>query len=703
MDKVDPGNEEEGMPVGSGLLEAEGEAEAEGEGEGLTSRPTWGNKLQYILAQVGFSVGLGNVWRFPYLCHQNGGGAFLILYLLLLLLMGIPLFFLELAAGQSIRQGSIGVWKSISPRLAGIGFASCLVCFFVSLYYNVIIAWSLFYFGHSFQYPLPWESCPALPNTSAVVRECELSSPTTYFWYREALNITNSINENYGLDPTMTGCLFAAWLIVCLAMIKGIKSSGKVMYFSSIFPYVVLLCFLVRSLLLEGSTDGIRYMFTPKIEILADTQVWRQAATQVFFALGLGFGSVIAYSSYNIRTNNCHFDAILVSFINFMTSIFATLVVFAVLGFRANVLTRNCVAKNLVLLQNLKDTGVLNSSVLPDTLNLTSLTPKEYRQWFDSVTSQVVPLSVSPCRLEEEMQKGVEGTGLAFIAFTEAITHFPASPFWSILFFLMLLNLGMSTMFGNMQGILTPLLDNFPFLSKRKSIFTVICCILGFLMGLLFTQRSGNYFVTMFDDYSATLPLIVVVFFELIAVSWIYGTDRFMDDIEDMIGRRPFVLYKYLWRFFCPVAMLVLLLASLIQMCIQPPTYRSWNKEQAQEVSLEYPDWALALLISLIVLASLPIPLFYLKQMIKDWHEREPVYTECGLADLSPAPPGEVGGPQGNGYIKVGDGEGEGEAATESERLLDAQQERRDDTGSELDYTNPEKSEGFSKYSNTGN
>ncbi|PIO32935.1 hypothetical protein AB205_0118480 [Aquarana catesbeiana] len=127
-------------------------------------RPTWGSKVQYILAQVGFSVGLGNVWRFPYLCHQNGGGAFLLLYFLLLLVIGIPLFFLELAAGQSIRQGSIGVWKHISPRLAGIGFASCIVCTFVALYYNVIIGWSLFYMFNSFQYPLPWQNCPNLAN-----------------------------------------------------------------------------------------------------------------------------------------------------------------------------------------------------------------------------------------------------------------------------------------------------------------------------------------------------------------------------------------------------------------------------------------------------------------------------------------------------------------------------------------------------------
>ncbi|MEQ2169930.1 hypothetical protein GOODEAATRI_030059 [Goodea atripinnis] len=90
-------------------------------------RPAWDSKMQYVLAQVGFSVGLGNVWRFPYLCHQNGGGAFMILYVFLLLIVGIPLFFMELAAGQSIRQGSIGVWKHISPKLIGISYSSCVV------------------------------------------------------------------------------------------------------------------------------------------------------------------------------------------------------------------------------------------------------------------------------------------------------------------------------------------------------------------------------------------------------------------------------------------------------------------------------------------------------------------------------------------------------------------------------------------------
>lgn len=90
-----------------------------------------------------------------------------------------------------------------------------------------------------------------------------------------------------------------------------------------------------------------------QFEIWADIRVWRQAATQVFFALGLGFGSIIAYSSYNPKNNNCHRDAFTVSFINFLTSVLATLVVFAVLGFRAKGTVLKCVARYVTVMINL--------------------------------------------------------------------------------------------------------------------------------------------------------------------------------------------------------------------------------------------------------------------------------------------------------------------------------------------------------------
>ncbi|KAL0968632.1 hypothetical protein UPYG_G00269390 [Umbra pygmaea] len=579
------------------------------------ARPAWNSKLQYILAQVGFSVGLGNVWRFPYLCQKNGGGAYLVPYLILLIVIGIPLFFLELSVGQRIRRGSIGVWNYISPRLGGIGFASCVVCFFVALYYNVIIGWSLFYFSQSFQHPLPWHECPLVKNktNTYVVPECEKSSATTYYWYRQALDISDSISESGGLNWRMTLCLLAAWSMVGLAMIRGIQSSGKVMYFSSLFPYVVLICFLVRALLLKGSVDGIRHMFTPKLEIMLESKVWREAATQVFFALGLGFGGVIAFSSYNKRDNNCHFDAVLVSFINFFTSVLATLVVFAVLGFKANIMNAKCLALNTK-----KIVGFLGNEIsgdlVPHHINFTTtLSAEDYQQMTDilrGVTEDKYPrLGLDSCSIEEELNKAVQGTGLAFIAFTEAMTHFPASPFWSVMFFLMLVNLGLGSMFGTIEGIITPLVDTF---KVRKEILTVGVCLLAFFIGLLFVQRSGNYWVAMFDDYSATLPLLIVVILENVAVAWVYGTDKFFEDLKDMLGFTPFRFYYYMWKYVTPLMLLLLLGSSMIQLGMTPPSYSAWIQDLAKEKSLSYPPWGLAVCISLVVIAIMPVPVVFL-------------------------------------------------------------------------------------------
>uniref|UniRef100_A0A8C1ZC23 Transporter n=1 Tax=Cyprinus carpio TaxID=7962 RepID=A0A8C1ZC23_CYPCA len=585
------------------------------------ARDGWDSKVEYFLAQVGFSVGLGNVWRFPYLCHQNGGGAFILLYVLLMGLVGVPLFFLELAAGQRIRQGSIGVWRHISPKLVGIGYSSCVVCFFVALYYNVIIGWSIFYLGSSFQYPLPWENCPTEGNDT--VKECAASSPTAYFWYRKALDITDSIDETGELNPIITGCLLAAWVIVCLAMYKGIKSTGKVMYFSSVFPYVVLLCFLIRGVTLDGASEGIKFMFYPRLEIWADVQVWRQAATQVFFALGLGFGSVIAYSSYNPRNNNCHRDAFTVSGVNFMTSVLATLVVFAVLGFRAKTIATECVKRNVKAVLE-----AMSSTPLPDLLiNASDVESLKY----EYICSYAQFPSIS----------------LAFIAFTEAMTLFPGSPFWSALFFLMLLNLGLSTMFGTMAGILTPLTDTFKTLRNHKLLFTACSCVVGFLIGLTFTQRCGNYFVTMFDDYSATLPLIIVVIFQTISVAWVYGADRFLEDLKRMLDRPVPVVYKYLWKYVCPAAMLGLLGASLLKMILERPTYTAWNREKASKENLPYPDWALAVLSALIIVAFLPVPIGYIHFLLLERLGQSPAdaeagYVPCATTDIDLTPLGTL-------------------------------------------------------------
>lgn len=121
---------------------------------------------------------MGNVWRFPYLAQKNGGGAFLVPYWLMLFIQGLPIFYLELAIGQRLRKGAIGVWNEISPFLGGIGISSAIVSFIVALYYNTIIGWCLIYLFHSFENPLPWANCPVRLNPNMTYyyeKECNVS------------------------------------------------------------------------------------------------------------------------------------------------------------------------------------------------------------------------------------------------------------------------------------------------------------------------------------------------------------------------------------------------------------------------------------------------------------------------------------------------------------------------------------------------
>ena len=120
------------------------------------TRQRWSSPFEFLVTCVGYAVGLGNFWRFPYLCYKHGGGAFLVPYSIVLVVIGMPLFLLELGVGQKFQVGPLQAWRKIHPSLAGVGMTGVLVTFFVALYYNIIVAWTLWYLFHSFASPLPW-------------------------------------------------------------------------------------------------------------------------------------------------------------------------------------------------------------------------------------------------------------------------------------------------------------------------------------------------------------------------------------------------------------------------------------------------------------------------------------------------------------------------------------------------------------------
>uniref|UniRef100_A0A3P8VQA4 Transporter n=1 Tax=Cynoglossus semilaevis TaxID=244447 RepID=A0A3P8VQA4_CYNSE len=582
------------------------------EKEEAGGRQKWDNKAQYILTCVGFCIGLGNVWRFPYLCQSHGGGAFLIPYLILLVLEGMPLLLLEFAIGQRLRKGSVGVWRSINPYLTGIGIASMLVSFLVALYYNTLIAWILWYLFNSFQSPLPWAQCPLNDNGTGFIPECEQSSTVDYFFYRVTLNATASIEDSGGIHWPIVVCLLAAWTVVAICCIRGISTAGKAVYVTAILPYIVLGIFLVRGLTLKGAWSGIKFLFTPDVEELINPTTWLDAGAQVFYAFSLAWGGLISFSSYNPVHNNCVQDAVILSVVNGLTSIYAASVTYTIIGFRATENYDNCVAGNVMTL--------LNAFDLPED-NITSSNYEEALNRLNSSYPDVVSgLDIKTCNLQKLLSEGVEGTGLAFIVFTEAITNMPGSPIWSVLFFLMLFCLGLSTLFGNIEGVVIPLKDLNIFPKKwPHEALTGITCVVAFIICLLFAQRSGLYWVTVFDSFAGSVPLLTVGLFEMVAIVYIYGVDRLNEDIKFMVGYKPSIFWQVMWRVVSPLIILVILVFYLVKQAQEELSYLTWDPSSEKFpslVSTPYPSWINAVIFLLAGGPSLALPVYALCRLV---------------------------------------------------------------------------------------
>ncbi|XP_068003853.1 sodium-dependent neutral amino acid transporter B(0)AT3-like isoform X2 [Melanerpes formicivorus] len=558
-------------------------------------RPKWDNKFQYILSCIGFAVGLGNVWRFPYLCQIHGGGAFLIPYFIALLFEGIPLLHLELALGQCLRKGSISAWNTISPYLGGVGVGSWMVSLLVSLYYNTVLTWVMWYFINSFQEPLPWSVCPLNENRTEFNEECYESTAVNYFWYRKTLNITPDITDSGTLQWWLILCLAACWALVYLCTIRGIETTGKAIYVTAIFPYLVLSIFLIQGLTLPGATEGLAYLFTPNLNTLKNPRVWLDAATQIFFSLSLGFGGLIAFSSYNPPNNDCEKDAVTVAIVNSMTSLYASIPVFSVLGFKATTGYWDCLDRNI--------NGIINMFDLPEE----SIVRQNYTAWISFLNSshpeKIAGLKLKSCDLQEFLDQSVSGTGLAFIVFTQAIILMPGSQAWAILFFIMLFSLGLSSMFGNIEGVFTPLLE---LQMISKSIPKEVL--------------SGSYWIDIFDSYASSLPLLVIAFFEVVGVVYIYKMKRFSKDLKQMTGRKPNLYWQITWRFISPLLLLIVFMAFVMLQIQNSPTYAAWNPEYEGFPMKEekvYPPWILAICVLLALLPCVFVPLIALFHLIK--------------------------------------------------------------------------------------
>lgn len=524
--------------------------EPEKDVDGLAARGNWGGQFEFLLTCVGYAVGLGNVWRFPYLCYQNGGGAFLFPYILMLIVIGLPVFYFELSFGQFASLGPISVW-SVSPLFKGIGFAMVSTSWMLSLYYIIIVAWAFYFLFASFTTKLPWTDCVNDWNTQKCVTSLdmhdmiqnetllnmtlaeknassieELKTPSEEYFYIKVLQRSEGIADMGEPVWELALCLLLSWLVVFLVLLKGIQSLGKVVYFSSLFPYVMLTVLVVRGATLEGAQMGVEFYLAPDPSKLADPMVWTEAATMVFFSLSACSGGLIAMSSYNDFKNNCLRDALIVPLVVGLTSLYSGFAIFTVLGFMATM------------------KGVAIDKV------------------------------------------AAEGPGLVFVVYPEALTRMPAPPIWSVLFFLMLLTLGFSSEFSWVEAPFVAIMDEFPDIFRvnktRPIILRAVCISCYFLITLPMITKGGFYLFSLTDYFVSGFPLLFIGLTEMSVVNYVYGYKRFSEDIALMLGRTPNPFFRICWNALTPLILLTCIIVKAVK-------YEPYSLEDSA-----FPGWAQA-------------------------------------------------------------------------------------------------------------
>ncbi len=282
-------------------------------------REQWTGQVGFILSAIGSAVGLGNIWRFPGVAYENGGGAFLIPYLIALLTAGIPILFLDYAIGHRFRGAAPTAFRRLgggSGRwMESLGWFQVTIAFVIGLYYTVVIAWSLSFFVFSFD--LRWGDDPAAFLTGEYLQ-------------------TGDPGFSLEFVPGVLIPLAIVWVLAIVVLAAGVaKGLQRVNVIALPVLVIAFLILVVRALFLDGAADGLSALFTPDWAALADPNVWIAAYSQIFFSLSIAFGIMITYASYRKRRSNLTTPGLVVAFSNSSFEILAGIGVFATLGFFA--------------------------------------------------------------------------------------------------------------------------------------------------------------------------------------------------------------------------------------------------------------------------------------------------------------------------------------------------------------------------------
>ncbi|GGI72488.1 sodium-dependent transporter [Shewanella gelidii] len=280
-------------------------------------REQWNSRVGFILAAVGSAIGLGNIWRFPYMAYENGGGAFFIPYLFAMLSAGIPFMIMEFSLGHKLRGAAPKVFAKLGGKLEWLGWFQVFIAAVIGVYYVAVIAWAMSYLCFSFD-----QSWGDDPNA---------------FFFNEYLQLGQNSPTHLGnFQSHIIFPMVIAWTITSLAVFTGVKAgierASKVM-----MPLLALMVLVIigRVIFLPGAMEGLNYMFEPDFSKLLDAKVWSAAYGQIFFSLSVGFAIMLAYSSYLPDKSDISNNAFMTVLINCGFSITAGILIFGILGYMA--------------------------------------------------------------------------------------------------------------------------------------------------------------------------------------------------------------------------------------------------------------------------------------------------------------------------------------------------------------------------------
>jgi len=447
----------------------------------MALRQLWSSRTTFLLAAIGSAVGLGNLWRFPFIAYKNGGGAFLVPYFVALLTTGIPLLMAEYAFGARSKTGAPHAMRKISPRVEWVGWWAVLTGFVILTYYMAVMAWSWFYMLKSPS--VPW------------------SEDASSYFFNGVLQISDGPMQLGGIIWPLALAALVTWVLCYLITRWGTKSVGAVVKWTVPLPYILLIILLVHGLMRMGSAEGLIYYLTPTWDMLKNVDVWMAAYGQVFFSLSLGFGIMIAYASYVRAKEDLPWQATFAGLSNSATEFFAGFVVFAILGALA---------------------AVTNVDV-----------------------SEVV----------------AGGPGLAFVAFPTALAALPFAKFFSFVFFLMLLTLGIDSAFSLLEAAATAIQDRYPNFKRKNILFWL--CLIGFLIGLIFVTNAGLYWLDIVDHWMNSYGLVGVGLAEALILTFLLGTRKLKSELNANTIRPVGLIWELSIWFITPVALTITLILSL--------------------------------------------------------------------------------------------------------------------------------------------